>query len=335
MAGGEPTFFTVSNEGYFLGAVCLINSLRLTGNRGEIVVLDTGLSASQRARLEPHVTLFEAPDEVRGTPMLLKPFPHLLDPQGTVVIIDSDMIVTRSLDPIVEQAHAGKVCLFADIEDQRNRRLDEWEQAFGLAAPPREGQHYLNAGFMSFSTDHHPGLLPRYWELCKEIPFEGTMVAHAGYDSPFWAGDQDALNALLMSEVPAEAVVEMPEAEGPSADWLGQVRIEDRQTLSCSFEGHEPFLLHYWGGPKPWQPQSWMRVAHDAYVDLMPRVLFADDVTIPVDPGELPAWIRPGVAARFELSALGAMNVGARKLLERVPDDARRRLAKAARRALG
>jgi hypothetical protein len=332
MADGAPTFFTVSDERYFLGAVCLVNSLRLTGNDGEIVVLDTGLSEAQRRRLEPHVRLFEAPNEVRGTPMLLKPFPHLLDPSGTVVIIDSDMIVTRSLDPILAQTRAGKVCLVSDIEDQRDRRIPEWEQAFGLAGPPREGQGYLNAGFIALSTDHHPDLLRRYWQLCKEIPYDRTMGAGGAYDQPFWAGDQDALNALLMSEVDAEAIVALPELEGPSADWLGEVVIEDERTLRCSLHGHAPYLLHYWGGPKPWNRQSWMRVQRDAYVALMPRVLFADDVAIPVDPGELPAWMRPGAAGSASLGALSILNGGARALLERVPKDARGRMAKGVRR---
>jgi hypothetical protein len=334
MTGTDTTFFTLCDEGYFIGAVCLINSLRLTGNRGEIVVLDTGLSPAQRSRLEPHVRLFEAPNEVRGTPMLLKPFPHLLDPRGTVVIIDSDMIVTRSLDPIVEQAGAGKVCLFDDIDD---RWFPEWEQVFGLARPPRR-QHYLTAGFMAFATDRHPHLLRRYWELCKEIPYERTRGAGAAYDQPFWAGDQDALNALLMSEVEADDVVELPEAEGPSPawmgspDWLGEVSVEDEHTLRCSLHGHSPYLLHYWGGPKPWQRQSWMRVQRDAFVRLMLRVLFADDVPVRVSPSELPALIRPGAASRAALTALAAINGGARRVLDRLPPDARGRLARAVRR---
>lgn len=332
MPAQDATFFTVADERFFVGAACLINSLRLTGNAGEIVLLDNGLTPSQRERVEPHARLVEAPDEVRDTPMLLKSFPHLLDPEGTVVVIDSDMIVTRSLDPILEQAAAGKVCLFADIEDQRNRRIPEWEQAFGLARPPREGQHYLNAGFICLSSDHHPGLLERYWDLCKSIPPGTTMTAGAGYYQPFWGGDQDAINALLMSEVDADAVVELPELEGPSADWLGEVRIEDEQTLRCTLRGHETYLLHYWGGPKPWHSQSWMRVQRDAYVRLMPRVLFADDVAVKVSPEELPAWMRPGAAAGAALAGLGAINGSARALLDRVPPETRGRLAKAIRR---
>jgi hypothetical protein len=311
--------------------VILLNSLRLTGNGGEVVVLDIGLTPAQRRRLEPHARLVEPPGEVRDAPMLVKSFPHMLEPEGVTVVIDSDMMVTRPLDPIVEQAAAGKVCLFADIEDQRHRWIPEWEQAFGLAQPPRR-QHYLNAGFIALSTTHWPDLLRRYWECCERIPAGHTMASDAPYEQPFWGGDQDAINALLMSEVDEEAIVELPEAEGPSADLLGAVRVRDERTLECELRGRRPYLMHYWGGPKPWQRQAWMRVRRDAFVTLMPRVLFGPDVPVRMDPRELPRWARPGRVGGAELSALTLLNGGARLALRAVPRHTRARLARAIRR---
>jgi hypothetical protein len=41
-AANGVTFYTVSNEPYFLGTVALLNSLRKTGNDGSFVVLDAG-----------------------------------------------------------------------------------------------------------------------------------------------------------------------------------------------------------------------------------------------------------------------------------------------------
>ena len=111
-----------------------------------------------------------------GAHLLLKSFPHTLEPEGIVVIIDSDMIVTRSLEPVLEQAEAGQVCMFADIQDQRHRFVPEWEDAFGLTAPLRRA-HYMNAGFIALSTRHHPDLLRRYWEVCRRIPSSETLVA--------------------------------------------------------------------------------------------------------------------------------------------------------------
>ena len=327
----STTFFTVADERFFPGVVCLLNSLRLSGNDAELVILDVGLNADQRQRLGPHARLVELPEELREEHLLLKSFPHTLDPQGTVVVIDSDMIVTRSLDPVLEQVEDGKVCMFADIEDQRDRFIPEWQEAFALAAPLRR-QHYMNAGFIAFSTRHWPDLLRRYWELCRSIPSERTLVGACDYDQPYWGGDQDAINALLMSEVDAEAVVELPQAEGPSPELLHEVRIVDEHTLECELRGHRPFLLHYWGGPKPWSRNAWMRVSRDAYVRLMPRVLFAPDAPVPMSPTELPLWLRPGRAGRSLLMLLSGVNRAARFALGRAPLRVRRRLAGAIRR---
>jgi hypothetical protein len=241
------------------------------------------------------------------------------------------MIVTRSLDPILDQAANGKVCLFADIPDQRDRRFAEWEQLFDLRHPPRR-QHYLNSGFIALSTERHPELLPRFWEVCSRIPVEGLVQSGADYEQPFWGGDQDAINALLMSEVDADDVLELPELEGPSPTWLDRVRIEDAQSLRCTIDGHSPYLLHYWGTPKPWQRRSWLRVERDAYVELVPRVLFAADCPVRVDPHEVPPWMRQGSGAAAARRVLGAINRTARRGLERLPDRWRSGLARAARR---
>ena len=327
----DTTFFTVADERFFPGAVCLLNSLRLSGNDAELVILDAGLTSSQRRRLEAHARLVTPTSDALAQHLLLKSFPHALDPRGTVVVIDSDMIVTRPLDPVLEQVERGMVCMFADIEDQRQRFIPEWEEAFGLEAPLRR-QNYMNAGFIALSTNHHPDLLRRYWELCHRIPPEGTLVGGGGYDQPFWGGDQDAINALLMSEVDSEAVVELPQEEGPSPELLHDVKILDRQTLACELRGHRPYLLHYWGGPKPWARNAWLRVSRDAYVRLMKRVLFAQDAPVPMDPRELPLWLRPGPLGGATLAVLSAANRVARRLLKLVPAEPRRRFARTVRR---
>ena len=174
----------------------------------------------------------------------------------------------------------------------------------------------MNAGFIALSTRHHPDLLRRYWELCRRIPSDRTLVAASEYDQPFWGGDQDAINALLMSEVDADAVVELPQEEGPSPELLHDVRIVDERTLECELRGHTPYLLHYWGGPKPWARNAWMRVSRDAYVRLMPRVLLGPDVPVRLDPAELPLWLRPTPAGRATLAVLSGVNRTARRLLE-------------------
>src|SRR5690349_8711865 len=110
LGDNHVTFYTIGDAGYFAGTVGLLNSLRLTGHHHELVVLDNGFTPRQRALLSAHCTLVEKSQAEVSNPCMLKPSPYLLNPAGTVVIIDSDMIVTRSLDEILTLAGQGKIC---------------------------------------------------------------------------------------------------------------------------------------------------------------------------------------------------------------------------------
>ena len=95
--GTEATFYTIADAGFFPGLVALLNSLRLTGNAGELVALDRGLTPAQRELLEGHVSVVDLPEAPAGSPILLKPYPGQVGATGTIVLVDSDMIVTRPL----------------------------------------------------------------------------------------------------------------------------------------------------------------------------------------------------------------------------------------------
>jgi hypothetical protein len=299
------TLFTVSNQDYFPGTVALLNSLRLTGNDGELVVLDVDLTSQQRKLLEPHCTLVTVPHEVGINPLLLKAFPAALDPEGVVMIIDSDIIVTGSLSDVVEQVDAGIVCAYPDTDSKR--WFPEWEDVFGLTAPLRR-QTYVNSGFVSFSTMHWPALLSRWRGLSESIPSASTRAGGAVRESPLWDGDQDALNAILMSEVPEDALVLLPNCVGPS--WVRRaVEVTDADRLACSYQGLPCLLVHSSGAPKPWQAHGWQRrIRHDAYVRLLPRVLFAEDLAIRLAPSDAPFWLRTGVLARLAARTLDAIH---------------------------
>lgn len=95
----------------------MINSLRLSGNRGEVA----------------------------GTHALaVKPSVYLLEPKGVAVLVDSDMIVTRKLDDLVDRALDGQIVVFPDHHSKHDRWFAEWEELFELAAEPRR-QVYVNA----------------------------------------------------------------------------------------------------------------------------------------------------------------------------------------------
>lgn len=298
----EASFFTVSNSGYFLGLVGLVNSLRLNGHREPIVVADTGLDPEQCALLADHVELEQLPRDEVSNPTQYKAFARSRAPRGVVCIIDSDIIVTASLLSIMQCAEAGAICLYPDPHS--DRWFAEWQQVFALSRPPRR-QVYGCAGFVAFSTSHQPELLHQWWDACARISKlptyqEGT---HTG---PTAQADQDALNALLMSEYPADALHMLPEREQVFRWDFPKVRIEDAQTLRCSHRGVQPRLLHGCMVPKPWQTRG---VRRNAYVTLLRRLLTADDVTVKVPEEQLPLWARRGTAAQAALTLWSTANM--------------------------
>jgi hypothetical protein len=80
---------------------------------------------------------------VISSPLHYKPFPFLLRPQGIVVVIDSDMILTRNLTPVLALAAEGRICTFPDPE--KDRRFPEWREIFGLPSAMRK-QTYVCSG---------------------------------------------------------------------------------------------------------------------------------------------------------------------------------------------
>jgi hypothetical protein len=323
MASDEATFFyTLATGAYFAGTVALLNSLRLCGNEGAVVVADAGLSPEQRSRLENHAEIAPLPAEIAAVTYLAKPYAARAQERGVAVLIDSDMLVTRSLEPYVALARDGEICVFADHAEARERRFDEWVEVLGLRAPLRP-HVYVNSGFVCVSVDRFPGLLERWFELCLRAPADQAMTTPS---APFFGADQDVLNALLASEVPAGAVRVLPESEEVYWDELRSVQVVDETTLECRFRGTRPAILHYSFAPKPWGPRGWVRVKDDAFVRLLPRVLFRSDVALPLAPVELPPWLRPGRRARLLVRTLDAVHVVAKRVYQLAPPALRRRL---------
>jgi hypothetical protein len=290
-------FFTVCSSRYFPGLIALLNSLRLTGHSGPLFVLDVDLRPEQRMRLEGHCTLVRLDTEEGINPLLLKGYPEAIEVDDVAVIIDNDVIVTGSLMPAVELAQAGQICVYADADD--DRWFSEWQHLFSLSAPPRR-QTYVNSGFIVFSTRHWPTLLGRWRELSEAIPTRATRAGGAEKGTPFWDGDQDALNALLMSEISAEAIHLLPRDEAPTHPRdRAVVTIQDERGLICTCRGTRTVMLHAAGDPKPWQVRRSALTRDDCFARLLPRVLFADDVTLRASKRDVPLGYRPGWTGRF------------------------------------
>jgi len=151
-------------------------------------------------------------------------------------------------------------------------------------------------------------------------PRRGHPGQRCDWEQPFWDGDQDALNALLMSEIPKGKVAAWPQYV---TDLLMDVEVVDETTLTCLYRGDQARLLHHTGGPKPWRREAWMRVQRNAYVQLLPRLLFEPDVEVRLSPSDLPIWLRPNPLGRALLRALTTSNRAARYVVSHTSGRAR------------
>lgn len=312
------TYFTVSTHRFFLGTVALLNSLRVTGNTGQLVVLDAGLLPRERERLSEHAAVFAPPKTREIHPVVMKTYAHLTRPSGAVVVIDSDMIVTGSLDHIVALAGDGKICAYPDVPAVRRRWFPEWQKTLRLRSSLRP-DIYVNTGLVAFSAAHWPHLLERWREACELIPPEEMWLSQ----SPFNAPDQDALNALLMSEIPREALALLSEGEQAFG---GDATVDDLDALTCGSTAGPAKILHLVDSPKPWEPSGWLRLAGTDYARLLRRLLFAPDVPLRLHPEQAPLWLRPGRAGELTLRTLAVANRAIVRTAHALPEPLQTRL---------
>jgi glycosyl transferase family 8 len=304
VTGPELTFLTIADERYFLGAAALVNSVRLTGHGGTIVVLDSGMTSHQRMWLEHECDVRRAPEGSGPVPLYLKA-ETVLTLEGTVVYLDSDVIVTSDLGQFVEPAGNGRLCVFRD--GLPDRRFEQWPTLLHLRGDLR-GQEYVNAGIFAVDVEAWRPTLERWSELCDEARSVRTQIVWGseGFDrsrdDPLFFHDQDVLNALLMSEVPPDRLaVREPWRLGipqwPVYEAGG--RIVDRRALTVhDDEGRPMSLLHYWDQPKPWMPGARRGVMFEAYVELTSRLLTAGDAPVRVPRSWVPRWLRDDVVGR-------------------------------------
>ncbi len=216
-----------------------------------------------------------------------------------VVYVDADVIVTGSLDSVIDTARNGRICVYADVLP--TRWFADWEHIFGLGRPPRR-QPYVNAGFLAFSSTAFPDLLPRWFDCCDRLVDQPTHLDTGSLDSPVALSSQDALNAILMSEVaPDQIAFQRPGAEAQGPDQLLRTRVVDEDRLICRFDGLPTTLLHAWGQPKPWEPAAAEGLRRSAYLQCMRRLLTADDVAVSIAPTSLPMWLRPGARGMLSM----------------------------------
>ncbi len=310
MANGQLSedvrFFTQADSRFFLGVAAMLESLPLTGNTAPAFVLDNGLKPGEREQLAELAEVIARPPGLADLhPRQMKATADLFWSTGVVVLLDADMIFTSPLDDLIEQARGGRIAVHPDHDITKGRQFPEWATAFELRAPLRP-QSYVNCTPLAISLDHWPGFFERWRYACRRLPSDWPSQ---GFDGPFGLPAQDAMNALLMSEIPADAIWIGSDRRTVHADGLRDVEILDARTLSCRYRGGSPIVLHYGLDPKAWERPGWRRVrANDAYVRLLRRLLFGDDVRVTIRPREAPVWLRPRGIGSLTSAGIGFLN---------------------------
>jgi hypothetical protein len=318
-------FYTVSDSRFFLGAVALLNSLRLMGHDEPIFLVDAGLTDDQRRLFSEHVTLIPAPE--RAPVILLKQLAPSMYPARVSVLLDADIIVTRPLTELVEAAQAGRIVAFVDEEETRDRSFSEWQSLLGLG--PLRQQPYVNAGQLFVPLSLARTLLDLWVEGQAKVDAQRTWHGDGRLSEPLYFGDQDVLNALVAAHFAPEEIMIVEHRLAPFPPFP-ELSLVDEQRLVCLYDdGAQPFLLHHILA-KPWLKTTRTTI----YSLLLSRLLLAPDVALRLRPEQLPLRLREGRLAaadrrRANLQALvyahSREQLGRFGIRTRIEDRARRR----------
>jgi hypothetical protein len=301
-------FYCVADDRYFLGAVGLVNSLRLVGHDEPLHLLDCGLTAGQRELLGAEVVIHPAPEG--SPPWLLKTVAPLREPAEVAVVIDTDIVATRSLSELIDSAREGRVVAF---RDRQQRFFAEWGELLGLGRS--RSRPYVSSGFVALGGSL-PDRVLRLLDSSRDVvDFERTFWRRNERDYPFLYADQDVLNAILTAEIDPADVEALDNRLAPNPPYRG-LRVEDERALRCAYrDGTEPFLVHQYVR-KPWIEATYDGV----YSRLLRRLLIGGDVAVRVPREMVPPLLRAGVGGRARRAVVNARDFGRWRLGDRVPD---------------
>jgi hypothetical protein len=278
----KTAFYCVADERYFLGAVGLVNSLRLVGHDEPVFLLDCGLTAAQRERLSPEVTLVEGPRD--AAPHVLKAIAPVRHPANTAVLIDTDMIATRSLAPLIERAREGRI---GGGSAEMDRFCPEWGELLDLGE--LEPRPYLSTGLVLAGGELGAEVLRLVDERRDRVDFERTFWRRNVPDYPLLHADQDLINAAICARARRDEVFVFDPKLSAAPPFDG-LRVLDAGTLRCGYaDGTEPYVLHHW------LTKPWLEPTHEGvYSRLLRRLLVGDDLAIRVPREAVPSRFRAG-----------------------------------------
>ena len=316
MAPARPpaAFYCVSSPIYFLGAVGMINSLRLLGHHEPIYLLDCGLNSEQRELVAAEVTLVEGPRDV--PPYVLKAIAPLRHPAEVMVLIDADMVVTRSLAELIDRAAEPSVIA---VENDTDRFVPEWGEILGLGTMRR--QPYVSSGLVFLGPGVGEEVLGLTASLIERIELDRTFDRRTDPSYPLFYMEQDVLNAILASRLDRDLTVTLPHRMVPTPPFEGLGR-PDEATLRCAYgDGTQPYALHHYA-IKPWLEPTF----YGPYARLLRRLLIRDDVALKVREADLPPRMRTGPRAFVSRTMISAYDLARWHLRDGLPSWLRAKL---------
>jgi hypothetical protein len=287
----ECAFFTVSDSRFFLGAVALVNSIRLVGHSEPIFLIDAGLTSKQQDMLSSEVRLIGAPAGV--PPMLMKMVGPLKHPAAVAILLDADSIVLCQLTELIAAARGGRLVAFSDNAPNRDRFFPDWERTLGLG--PIRRQPYLASGHLVVPDSLNPRLLQPWGEGQTKIDLRRTLLGRGKLSDPFYFPDMDVFNAVAAAHLEPDEVIVLDHRLAPFPPFEG-LRLIDPDRLLCSYsDGVRPFLLHHILA-KPWLKATRTNI----YSLLLPRLLLRPDVALTLDAEQVPLRLRVGRLANVD-----------------------------------
>lgn len=311
----RAAFYCISSELYFPGAVALINSLRLVGHREPIYLLDCGLEPAHRRLLAHEATLVDAPSDV--APYLLKTVAPRAHPADVMVLIDVDMVATRSLAPLIDRAAEGAVVA---VKDNMDRFVPEWGELLGLGAVSR--RPYVTSGLVALGGEPGARVLELWDERQDRVDYGRSWFGRDEPGYPFAYLDQDVLNAVLCATLAEEELVVCDQSAAPVPPFHGLRLLDERGLAAADREGREPFVIHQFVR-KPWVEPMY----HSIYSRLLSRLWLGDDVALSLDPAEVPLRMRRGPAAWLARRSVDAWDLARWYATDVIPQRIRERRA--------
>jgi hypothetical protein len=281
----DCAFYLIADSRFFIGAVVVLNSLRLIGHQEPIVVVDAGLTAAERSALSTHAELISAPENV--SPALMKMTGPLTRPADVAVVLDSDVIVVSPLNDLIDAAASGQLVAFVNNAPVHDRFFPEWSTVLELT--PMRRQPYLAAGQLFIPRTLNDRLFTPWQQGQAKVDMQRTLWGRGRLTDPFYFADMDVFNAVVSNRLEPNEILMLENRYAPVPPFPELELIDPERLLVRYPNGEHPYLLHHILG-KPWLKATRTNI----FTLLLPRLLLAPDLPLRLTRAQIPLRLRDG-----------------------------------------